>query len=1220
MTEQAGRTSASGQAGSEQNGSQLQQSQQSQWLGLGRPEWTIVLATVVAIGMIGVLAITVLKLQEQSHAASEFVAHTYEVTSCLTESRAQLARAQASQRGYLLTGDKGYLDTRDESLTQLSSSVRLCTDLTRDNSRQQSRLQELKLRLDERLRGFDTQLQLFENGNRAQLVTVLSEARISADSLRVLFSELLAEEKRLLQLRQQDDQRLSQRQQVFSIGLAIICALVIATALLYVLRVLQRRLQVVVHLERSRQQARTAIWQRQQDVLDSVPSAMLMAGDDGLLVFVNSQLATLFGYPAEELVGKSMEILVPERYRSAHVGQRNRYFGNPTARSMGAGRELFGLRRDGSEVPVEIGLHPLVTEDGRFVLASIIDISERRREEERLRLVIEAAPNAMLMINQKGQITLVNSQTETMFGYTREEMLGQSVDMLVPMHVRQQHVGFRERFNTQPSVRSMGAGRELYGLRRDGNRVPIEIGLNPIETPEGSFVLASIIDISERKRALEEELRRASEALASRFEETRAAALTLFNSEFDEQRILIGTLDLLAERHQFPVALFYGADPLGGLLHLVATRGAPASAQTEIRFGDGLVGSAAQSGRMIYIDHVAPEQVSASGGVTIQTGFSEIVPAALLFCPISYRGQLLGVLALGASERLPEGDRSAVERLTSQLGAALHNIRQYANLQTLAQQLRDRGEEIQLKNNQLEAASRMKSEFLANMSHELRTPLNAIIGFAEVLKDGLAGELNPQQRECTTDIFDSGQHLLALINDILDLSKIEAGRLELNLETVDALAIIESGMTVVREKAMTHRVRLLPQWSSGLGRVTIDARKSKQIIFNLLSNAVKFTPEGGEVHVAVVRVTRENVESALALKPGRIFANLDENHHAYLQIRITDSGIGIAADDLQRLFEPFTQLDSALSRKHSGTGLGLAMVRRLTELLRGALAVDSVVGIGSTFTVWLPWLPGQPLIAAPEPDIPVRQGLAPPLILVVEDRVQDAQLLRMQLSEAGFRVQIAESAELALKAIADTRPDAIVLDVILPGMDGWDLLSRLKGEAELAEIPVVIVSVTDDAQHGFVLGAADVLVKPVAQVDLMNALRGVGMLPARPRKVLVIDDDARTVSLLRGQLQAAGFIVIGSYGGRDGIELAQSEQPDLVVLDLLMPDVSGFDVVTALRSNPATADIPVLILTAHDLSMEERAELRGVVLQILEKSEFQSADFIAQVHRALRRN
>jgi DNA-binding response OmpR family regulator len=224
------------------------------------------------------------------------------------------------------------------------------------------------------------------------------------------------------------------------------------------------------------------------------------------------------------------------------------------------------------------------------------------------------------------------------------------------------------------------------------------------------------------------------------------------------------------------------------------------------------------------------------------------------------------------------------------------------------------------------------------------------------------------------------------------------------------------------------------------------------------------------------------------------------------------------------------------------------------------------------------------------------------------------------LSEAGFRVQISDSAETALTAIAAQRPDAIVLDVILPGMDGWDLLSKLKGEAEFAEIPVVIVSVTDEAQHGFVLGASDVLVKPVAQLELMNALRSVGLLPKQPRKVLVVDDDPRTVSLLRGQLQAAGFSVVGAYGGRDGIALAQTQQPDLIVLDLVMPDISGFDVVVSLRGHVSTADIPILILTAHDITSDERDQLRGAVMQVLEKSEFHAADFIAQVNRAVGRD
>src|SRR5690606_7073011 len=417
---------------------------------------------------------------------------------------------------------------------------------------------------------------------------------------------------------------------------------------------------------------------------------------------------------------------------------------------------------------------------------------------------------------------------------------------------------------------------------------------------------------------------------------------------------------------------------------------------------------------------------------TINTGFAELTPSSLLYCPVTYRGQMLGVVALGTTTHLTENDRNAVERLVAQLGAALHNIKQYANLQLLAEELRERGEEIQLKNNQLEAASRMKSEFLANMSHELRTPLNAIIGFAEILKDGLVGDLSAQQRECVQDIHESGLHLLALINDILDLSKIEAGRLDVELASENPIAVIESGLAIVREKAMTQRVRLLSQWPDDLGLLELDVRKVKQIVFNLLSNAVKFTDEGGDVSIGLERMSRAEVQGVLAQTQGRVFAPESFAYDEYLGIRVVDTGIGIAHADLERLFEPFTQVDSALSRKHTGTGLGLAMVRRLVELLDGAMAVFSTEGVGSSFSVWLPW------IRSPEPTLPELIGVTlvqrrSPLVLVIEDRVQDAQLLRMQLIDAGFRVGLTPSAEGALQQMAQERPDAIVLDIILPG-------------------------------------------------------------------------------------------------------------------------------------------------------------------------------------------
>jgi PAS domain S-box-containing protein len=529
---------------------------------------------------------------------------------------------------------------------------------------------------------------------------------------------------------------------------------------------------------------------------------------------------------------------------------------------------------------------------------------------------------------------------------------------------------------------------------------------------------------------------------------------------------------------------------------------------------------------------------------------------------------------------------------------------------------------LQQKNVELEGASRMKSEFLANMSHELRTPLNAIIGFSEVLRDGLMGEMTDQQRGFIGDIFGSGKHLLSLINDILDLSKVEAGKMTLDLEPVDVSSLFVNSLSIIREKAAARRIRLSVEGDAALGSIQADPRKLKQILYNLLSNAVKFSADGGQVTVSAQHVRRADVGRLSTSWTGRNF-QLDHSDFAeFLQISVTDGGIGISPQGLEQLFKPFSQIDSGLARKFEGTGLGLAMVKLLAELHGGAVAVESAVDKGSCFTVWLP------LRAAEGAAHPGKAGAALRLeaaagvrtALVVEDDYKSAELIRVQLEAEGFKVLHAASAEAALVLAVQQPLSLITLDIMLPNMDGWDFLARIKQVQELRRIPVVIISIVADPNKGFSLGAAAVMQKPISRQELYEALVDLGLFPlpqGQALKVLVVDDDPKAVELIAVRILGFANTVLRAYGGREAIDAARRELPDLIVLDLMMPEVSGFDVVEALRGHPDTARIPILVITAKQITDAEREMLNGYVTAIMEKSTFDPDRLTAEVRRAM---
>src|SRR5688572_17106611 len=530
---------------------------------------------------------------------------------------------------------------------------------------------------------------------------------------------------------------------------------------------------------------------------------------------------------------------------------------------------------------------------------------------------------------------------------------------------------------------------------------------------------------------------------------------------------------------------------------------------------------------------------------------------------------------------------------------------------------------LQQKNAELEDASRMKSEFLANMSHELRTPLNAIIGFSEVLSDGLLGDMTDKQRKFIDDIFKSGKHLLSLINDILDLSKVEAGKMLLDLDPVDVSSLLRNSLSIIKGQAAARHVRLEMRAPDRLGFINADARKVKQIVYNLLSNAVKFTADGGEVILEAERVSRGDVGILSHAWPHRTFPLVESEWSEFLRVSVTDKGIGISREGLEQLFKPFSQVDSGLARKFEGTGLGLALVKLLVDLHGGVVAVESAVGQGSCFTVWIPIRalehaeqrqPKTPAPARPQPRGGSRSAL------VVESNYKSAELIRVQLEAEGFTVVHAVTAEDAM-TVAERQPLALItLDIMMPDVDGWAFIKRLKEIPATRLVPVVIISILADRTKGFALGAAAVMQSPVSRQELSDCLVGLGLSPTsadRPVKVLIVDDDPKAVEMIAVRTQGLANTILRAYGGREAIAMAERELPDLIVLDLIMPEVNGFEVVDALNENPATAHIPIVVVTASEITEDDRKRLNGFVSTIMGKAGFDGKRFMCEVRRAM---
>ncbi|MEA1907618.1 MAG: response regulator [Euryarchaeota archaeon] len=710
--------------------------------------------------------------------------------------------------------------------------------------------------------------------------------------------------------------------------------------------------------------------------------------------------------------------------------------------------------------------------------------------------------------------------------------------------------------------------------------------------------------------------------------------LTALGKSIDLNVVLTDGLRLLMKYTSATVGVIYMYDAQNKLLVPAVTRCTDDVVSVrKFSHGEGIPGQTALEKEMVVVTEIPEDTIYG-----LEAGLCEVMPETIVSTPMIFNEMLLGVIVTCHVGVVTPDVLEFIKRVVCQIAVAVHNAQAYIQTQEMAAKLKNQRDKLEMTSHELAAASKTKSEFLANMSHELRTPLNSIIGFSEILHDETFGALNEKQSKYATNILTSGKHLLQLINDILDLSKVEAGKVELEYVDFDVQTVLEGAKTLVLSIAEKKKIRIAVTVEPELTMINGDVSKFKQIIYNLLSNAIKFTPDGGSITV-----------------DGRRKGGM-------AQISVTDTGIGISPEAAKKLFQPFVQADSSTSRRYGGTGLGLSLVKQFVELHGGMVWVESEPDRGSTFIFTMPVagkaeagtpeIPAAPKTpeAAKTPVIPetgemsdtpavsaqdvvetgatggvgeinIPEITAPagasgdePLILVVEDDPNASELLTITLTDAGYRVIHACNGKDALAIAHKLDLAAITLDILLPGMDGWSVLKYLKYNPETSTIPVIVISMLDETTLGFSLGAIDYLFKPVdrnALLDTLDSLRGV--LGVVAPKVLIVDDEPDAVELIASMIEPDGFDVLRAYGGQEGLDIAFSEHPDVLVLDLMMPVVSGFEVLSRIRDNPETKNIPVIICTAKDITDDDVKHLSNGVISILQKGTFSGSELIEKI-------
>ena len=875
---------------------------------------------------------------------------------------------------------------------------------------------------------------------------------------------------------------------------------------------------------------------------------------NGKFVFFNEVFRMNCGYPADELLGmNSLDLIHPE----------DREYVRQCATEMlkGARTRPYEFRiisKSGNIAWSWEKVTTIIYNGERAAMGNFIDITERKKTEEALSLsdaILKSIHEGVIGMDTEFNITYWNDICESMFGITAEEANGKFIGDLLQME--EEHEGqnnerleilFEKGYNNEEQLYITPKGKvwvdvHVQAIEQDGERI-------------GWVTLVS--DISERKE-LEKEIKENEERFSTIFY-YNPLPMSIFSPR---TRKVLDVNSAFAEQ--------CGLSP-------EECRGKPMEDLTDfvdLEKRDELIRLMNDNGK---VDGFEAQTVLSSGEV---------------------RTMLLSnrLITLGGEEYFVTASNDITEKKRIEEQIQMTNKQldaQNEKLHIQAEQLLQQQYELVEKNREIERANQMKSEFLASMSHELRTPLNAVIGFSELMLDGITGDINDEQQECLNDILSSGQHLLELINDVLDLSKVEVGKMEFRLVDLDIAEVISEAVQTVKSLLDQKEVTLNIHIEEGIGQIYADKSRLRQVLLNLLSNATKFTHQGGTIHVTA------------------------ETKNGMCLIGVKDNGIGIKKEDQEKIFEVFTQAETIQDETPKGTGLGLTLTRQFLTAMNGKIWVKSEYGKGSTFYFTIPF--SRPVDTAFESveeamtQKPTQQSSIrrkQKIVLIIDDDPITRRLFSAWLVEEGYSIAEASNADEGVKQADTILPDIIILDILMPDKDGWYVLKELKSKAKTSGIPVVITSFGEEREMAFSLGAIDYFNKPINKRRFQKRIAEIGL--KQHDRVLIIDDNPADIHLVSSILETEGITSFSADGGNESIEIIDREKPSLIVLDLMMPDLSGFEVIEKLHETEKTKNTPIIVLTSKDLSNDELCYLKHQTEGVVKKAAFNREDFLSTI-------